>query len=153
RLDKADTHATLAADTQAALRDVLAKLQERARLPEMSRRFRVLTIPDTVYVNYSGRNTRSEMTLKQVNDNEYEGQFPDLKENITSTARGEDSYPREKAIIVVPPPSLVALTRDEYHPAYLYYRGRPELLKGKKQVRRNLPVSLFGGDVSPIDLP
>jgi hypothetical protein len=153
RLDKSDTHATLAADTQEALRNVLYKLQDRARLPEMSRRFRVLTIPDTVYVNYSGRNTRSEMTLKQVNDNEYEGQFPDLKENITFTARGEDYYTREKAIIVVPPPSLVALTRDEYHPAYLYYRGRPELLKGKTQVRRNLPVSLFGGDVSNIDLP
>jgi hypothetical protein len=155
RLDKPDTHATLDADTQAALRDLMEKLQDRARLPEMSRRFRMLTIPDTVYINYSGGNTRSEMTLKQINDNEYEGQFPDLKENTTFTARGEDYYTPKKRIIVVPPPSLVALTRDEYHPAYLYYRsnGKPEEIRGKKQLRRNLPVSLFGGDVSNIDLP
>jgi hypothetical protein len=153
RLEKPETHATLPADTHTALRDLLEQLQVRSRLPEMSRRFRVLVIPDTVYVNYDGGNTRSEMTLKQINDNEFEGQFPDLKENINFWARGEDYETHKKKIIVVPPPSLVALTRDEYHPAYLYYRARPELLRGKKQVRRDLPVSLFGGDVSNIDLP
>jgi hypothetical protein len=155
RLDKPETHATLADETHKALRDVLDTLEVRATLPEMSRRFRVLTIPDTVYVNYNGDNTRSEMTLKPITNNEFEGQFPELNKDkrITFTARGEDYYTREKIIRVVPPPSLVKLLRDEYHPAYLYYRGRPEVLKGKKQVRRNLPVSLFGGDVSNIDLP
>lgn len=153
RLGKPDTHQNMDADTKIALRNALAQLEERAKLASMSRRFRMLTIPDTVYVNYSGGNMRSEMTLKQLTDNEYEGQFPDLKETVTFRARGEDYYTPSKRIIVVPPPSLISLTRDEYHPAYLYYRGKPEELRGKKQVRRNLPVSLFGGDVSRIDVP
>jgi hypothetical protein len=156
RLDKPDTHATLAADTKSTLRDILDALQERSRLPEMSRRFRVLTIPDTVYVNYKSENTRSEMTLKQVTNNEFEGQFPELskEKKVTFYARGEDYYTKDKIIHVVPPPSLVKLLRDEYHPAYLYYRGRPEVLRGKKQLRkRDDPASLFGGDVSNIDLP
>jgi hypothetical protein len=153
RLNKPATHATLDPRAQSTLRDLLAKLEERAKLPAMSRRFRMLTIPDIVYVNYSGGITRSEMTLKPINDNEYEGQFPDLKESITFRARGEDYYTPTKRVVVVPPPSLISLIRDEYHPAYLYYRGKPEDLRGKKQVRRNLPVSLFGGDVSNIDLP
>jgi hypothetical protein len=93
------------------------------------------------------------MTLKQINDNEYEGQFPDLKETVTFRARGEDYYTANKKIIVVPPPSLIKLTRDQYEPAYLYYRGKADELRGRKQVRRNLDVSLFGGDVSRIDLP
>src|SRR5262249_26284441 len=153
RLNNPATHATLDPLTQRALRDLLEKLEERAKLPAMSRRIRMLVIPDMVYVNYSGGITRSEMTLKPINDNEYEGQFPDLKESITFRARGEDYYTPAKRVIVVPPPSLISLIRDEYHPAYLYYRGKPDDLRGKKQARRNLAVSLFGGDVSNIDLP
>src|SRR5207244_5611448 len=93
------------------------------------------------------------MTLKRVNDNEYEGQFPDLKKTVTFRARGEDYYTPLKKIIVVLPPSIAHLVRDQYEPAYLYYRAKAEELRGKKQVRRNLDVSLYGGDVSRIDLP
>jgi hypothetical protein len=153
RLSKPETHKVIDPDTTVALRDVLAKLEERSKMPRLSRTFRMLTIPDTVYVNYWGSNTRSEMTLKQLNDNEYEGTFPDLKDSITLRARGEDYYTPSKRIIVVPPPSLVGLSVDEYQPAYLYYRATPEHLRGKKQLRINPTVSLFGGDVSRIDVP
>jgi hypothetical protein len=153
RLDKPETQKSINPNTDIALRDLLATLEQRSKLASMSRRFRMLTLPSTVYVNYWGGNTRSEMTLKQINDNEYEGQFPDLKETVTFRARGEDYYTANKKIIVVPPPSLIHLTRDQYEPAYLYYRGKPDVLRGRKQVRRNLDVSLFGGDVSRIELP
>jgi hypothetical protein len=153
RLGKTETHQTLPAETLVTLRDVLARLENRVKLPSLSRKLRRLTIPETVYVNYWGPTTRSEMTLQRLNENEYEGQFPDLKESVTFRARGEDYYTPNKKILVVPPPSLVRLVRDEYQPAYLYYRGKPEFLRGKKQVRRNLTVSLYGGDTSRIDLP
>src|SRR5262249_2237011 len=109
RLGKADTHKSMDADTKDVLRDTLAHVGVPSTDPKMSRRFRMLTIPDTVYVNYWGGNNRSEMTLKQLTDNEYEGQFPDLKETVTFRARGEDYYTPTKRIIVVPPPTIISL--------------------------------------------
>src|SRR5207245_11702370 len=58
--------------------------------------------------------------------------------------------------IVVPPPTTVRRVRDEDQPAYLYHRipagGTRADLKGKKQKRHDLEVSLTG-DTSRFEVP
>jgi hypothetical protein len=161
RLDKAETHAVIPAETKDALRGVLERLEERVKSSSMSRKVRMLTIPEMVFVNYQGNETRSEMPLQQLADNEYEAQFPALNESVTFRARAEDYYSAEKRVKVVPPPNLYELERDEYVPAYLFYRGREEDvdgklvndLKGRKQFLQGLPVSVHGGEMVRIDVP
>jgi hypothetical protein len=161
RLEKGETHKTLPAETKDALRNVLEQLEERVKTSSMSRKVRMLTIPDTVYVNYSGEETRNEMPLTPLIDNEYEARFPDLKESITFRARGEDYVSGEKRVTVVPPPNLEAMERDEYVPAYIFYRGKwtegPDGkqvndLTGRKQKIQGLTVSLHGGEMARIDV-
>jgi hypothetical protein len=151
-LDRPEAHATLDADTWLALRDVFAQLHARAASPRLARRFRELTIPDAVVVYYQGQTVRSEQTLKKQADNEYSGTLSDLKESVRFTANGEDYYTPYKRITIVPPPSLVELTRDEEQPAYLYHRATPDRLRGKKQLFHDQPVSL-SGSASHIDVP
>src|SRR5208282_5217975 len=84
------------------------------------------------------------------------GVLTDLRESVRFTANGEDYYTPYKTIIVVPPPSLVELTRDEDQPAYLYHRpplgGQPKDLRGKKQEFLGVPISL-SGNASRIEIP
>ena len=47
------------ARTKDALRDALTQLEERAAFTEMSRRLRMLDIPETVYVVYAARAART----------------------------------------------------------------------------------------------
>jgi hypothetical protein len=156
RLDNSETQPVFDADTQLALRDILARLHARAESPEMARRVRELTIPEKVLVYYRGETIRSEQTLKKQTDNQYSGVLSDLKESVRFTANGEDYYTPYRTITIVPPPSLVELIRDEERPAYLYQRpaaaGGPEALRGKKQQLKDLPVSL-SGSASRFDVP
>ena len=91
----------------------------------------------------------------ELSDNEYSGVLSDLKESVRFTANGEDYYTPYKTITLVPPPGLIELTCDEERPAYLYHRrpagSSPADLKGKKEVFKDLPVSL-ASTVSSIDV-
>lgn len=154
RLEKQEVRTELPADTLLGIENVLDKLRARAAEPAMRRTLRMLKIPATVVVSYRGANTSGQMPFDRRGDNEYSGSFSDLKESIRFHVRGEDYYTRTLRITVVPTPSLVELTVDELLPAYMFYRvagGKPEQLKGKKQVRRGRQVSLYGGDTSRID--
>jgi hypothetical protein len=156
-LDKTETHKTLAADAQEGMRDVLEKLDVRANDPAMSRVLRKLIIPEEVLLIYKGNTTSSQTTMQKLADNEYTGQFGDLKETVTFTVQGLDYYTASRKILVVEPPVLETLTREEERPAYLYYRQKrddsPEDLSGKKQLFESAQVSLQGGEVSPIEVP
>lgn len=140
-------------------RDLIAALDEletQSTSASMSRRLRKLDVPDEVYVISKGASSSNEQTLKKQGDNEYAGNLADLKESIRFTIRGEDYYTPYRRIIVVPPPEVVELTRDEAQPAYLFYRlprgTEAEELRGKKQLLRDVPVSLTG-DTSRFEVP
>ncbi len=79
-LDKTETHKTLAAETQEGMRNVLDQLDGRGTDPAMSRTLRKLTIPEEVLLVYKGNTTNSQTTMQRLADNEYTGQFGDLKE-------------------------------------------------------------------------
>jgi hypothetical protein len=156
QLDKAETKDALDADLVVSLRNTFERLEERAALPRLHRRLRKLVIPDQVVVLYKGETIRSEQTLQQRDDHEFSGVLSDLRESVRFTVRGEDYYTAYNRITVVPPPTLVELSRDEDRPAYLYHRipagGEAKDLRGLKQQFRNLPVSL-SGSTSRIDVP
>jgi len=155
-LEKSDASGSLPAEASAGLREVFGQLQERADDPGMARRLRLLQIPNQVMIYYRGETIRSEQTLKKQADNQYSGVLTDLRESVRFTANGEDYYTPYKKITVVPPPSLIELTRDDEQPAYLYHRpplgGQPSDLRGLKQQFQDSPVSL-SGNASRIEVP
>ncbi len=138
------------------LDNVLEQLVESARLGRMSRKLRKLHIPDDVQVLYKGASSSNEQTLKKQGDNEYSGTLAELRESIRFTCRGEDYYTPAKRIVVVPPPEITELSRDEFQPAYLFYRipkgTEVAALRGKRQKVSDLPVSLTG-DTSRFEVP
>jgi hypothetical protein len=156
-LDKSETHKTLPPETQEGMRNVLAQLDDRTNDPALNRTLRKLTIPEEALLIYKGATTDSQTTMQRLADNEYTGQFGDLKETVTFTVQGLDYYTPPRKVVVVDPPLLEQLLRQEERPAYLYYRlGReddPAELSGKKQHLEPSQVSLQGGEVSRIDVP
>lgn len=136
--------------------EVLERLADQAATTGMSRRLRKLIIPQQVTVYAKGVSSKNEQMLVKQGENEFTGALSDLKESIRFTVRGEDYYTPSRRIIVVPPPTIVRLVRDEDQPAYLYHRipagGKTADLKGKKQKRRDLEVSLTG-DTSRFEVP
>jgi hypothetical protein len=155
-LDKPETQTTLDADALLGFRNFLSRLDERASAPGMARILRKLEIPKAVTVYYQGATVKSEQTLKRQADYLYSGVLSDLRESVHFTARGEDYYTPYKYITLVPPPGLAALTVNQEVPAYLYHRppagGNAADLKGKKQIFRDVAVSL-SGSTSRIDVP
>jgi hypothetical protein len=148
QLDKPEVINALEGETVERLRGVLFQLHDRAASRQMSRRLRQLDIPETVEVLYRGATIRSEQTLPPGINHEYSGTVSNLRESLRFTVRGEDYYTLSKRIVVVPPPTLVELTVVEAQPAYLHQRvpsdGKPEDLRGKKQMFSSRPVSLTG---------
>jgi hypothetical protein len=157
KLDKPETHRTLAPEVQEAMRNVLEQLETRTADPDLSHRLRKLQVPEVATLYYRGNTTSSQTTLQKLADNEYTGQFGDLKETVHFNVQGLDYYTATRQIVVVEPPVLESLTREEERPAYLYYRlnrgDNPDELSGKKQQFETANVSLQGGEVSRIDVP
>ena len=105
-LAKSETHKTLAAETKAGMREVLDQLDIRAADPALSRKLRKLTIPEEALLIYKGNNTNSQTTMQRLADNEYTGQFGDLKETVTFSVQGLDYYTTPRKVVVVDPPVL-----------------------------------------------
>jgi hypothetical protein len=163
RLDRPETHQNLAAAAESSLREALSRIDARAADPHMSRTLRKLKIPETVYLLTRGVTTTGRTTLERVADNEFSGQFGELKEpselpwSFTFTVQGEDYFTAPRSLTVVAPPALMKLESHERRPAYLYYRvsrGRLDALRGQKQAFEPRDVlDRSGNDVSRIEVP
>ncbi len=152
-LNRPESQDTIDQETNEKLRDLFARLEQRAADPAMRRSLRKLTVPTEIKVRYRGVHDGGELTLQPQGDNEYKGQFPDLKDKVTFTAKGEDYETARYTITVVPPPMLVELSADEEQPAYMHYRvsgDDPGALRGLKQTLVARPVSV-SGDTSRIE--
>jgi hypothetical protein len=163
QLDRPQTHDTLSADAQKQLRDALAQVEAKADDASLRRTFRRLRIPPAVYLLTRGNTTSGRTTLERVADNEFSGQFGELKEagelpwSFSFTVQGEDYYTAPRSLTVVAPPALYKLESYEQRPAYLYYRveaGKLGALRGRKQSFEPRDVlDRSGNDVSRIEIP
>jgi hypothetical protein len=137
--------------------DVLDRLDQAAASRRFRDTLRKVVIPDTVFAISRGATSYNTITMRKTGDNEYAGEFTDLKESVRFTVRGEDYYTPYKKITVVPPPTLTGLVRDEYRPAYLYYRVPADStaadLKTRKQAFLGGVSSVSGGDTTRIQVP
>jgi hypothetical protein len=136
RADK--EHADLDANTLKVVRDTMAQLTMQAGRVALHRHLRQLELPESVSVEYDGEKRSSgEIMLAQDTDNEFSGNFTDLKESLKFRAVARDFRTLPRRITVVPPPAFAELYKEESQPAYLYQRppigGTLEDLKGLKQ--------------------
>jgi hypothetical protein len=150
----------------AAMRDTLDRLDDRIAENTMRRTVRKMTIPATVTVTVKGPSANSTTTLSKLANNEYTGQFGELKDKSPEKewafayyASGEDFATAYRYLTLVPPPSLMKVYREDLRPAYLYYHAGEgtdvpvAVIKGKKQPVERGEVSLMGGAEVPIDCP
>ncbi len=141
----------------ADLNAVLVKVDARAAKPSMSRTMRKLIVPDIIYLKCTGDKTYLRNEMRKTQDNEYTGNFGDLKESVVFTVQGEDYYTPRRFITLVPAPSLIALGVQESRPAYLFYRPDDKIsladLRGKKQPFDERDVLQAGSETSRIDVP
>ncbi len=148
------------------MRKTIDRLDGRLADSSMRRKVRKLIVPSKVTVTVKGRAATSTLTLDSMPDNEYTGQFGELKEkNLKDAwtfkyyASGEDYSTANRKITIVPPPTLQELFREDEQPAYLFYRwGNPsnataEDIKGKRQPLARRTVSLMGGEIVTLDCP
>jgi hypothetical protein len=138
------------------VRDAIDRLDVKLADRQMRRNVRKLKIPSVVtLVFWSNRYTNSNPMHRQAN-NEFTGNFGELKDSVTFTVRGEDYNTPSRTITVVDRPRLERLESEEERPAYLYYRpakdGSPADLRGKRQLFEGVPMSV-SGEVTTIDVP
>ena len=135
----------------------LDRVDARAALPDMSRTMRKLIVPDKIHLKCTGDKTYMYNELNKTQDNEYVGNFGELKESVSFTVQAEDYYTPRRYITLVPPPTLVGLGVQESKPAYLFYRPYDDVtlayLRGKKQPFEERDVLQAGSETSRIDVP
>jgi hypothetical protein len=136
---------------------VLQRVNGRAALPEMSRTMRRLDVPDIIYLKCTGDKTFLRNELHKQQDNEYTGNFGELKESVVFTVQADDYYTPRRYVTLVPAPTLIGLDVEEERPAYLYYRPTAaatlSFLRGKKQPFQTHDVLQAGSETSRIDVP
>jgi hypothetical protein len=137
------------------LREALDRVDARAAERAMNRTLRKLIVPETVLLTFKSRSSTSQNMLQRVADNEYTGNFGELKETVSFTVRGEDYITPRRTITVVELPRLEKLDSEEKRPAYLYYRpeeGKGKQLRGKLQPFEPIAQSV-SGDTTSMDVP
>src|SRR6185312_5847269 len=129
-------------------------LTETAASPSMERTLRKLEIPEKIVLVYSGATKSGDVTLAPLKNREFESRLSDLKESVRFVVRAEDFRTPSKAIVLVPPPAFVSLTRTDFQPAYLHHTP-PDFdyasLRGLRQRIADKPLTLTG-DVTRIDV-
>jgi hypothetical protein len=144
------------------LRQALARIDERVSDPALSRKVRKLIVPETLTLVYKGQNVTNTVPLNRTANNEFTGNFNELKESVTFTVRGEDYSTARRTITAVELPRLDRMVTDEERPAYLYYRpdrdGKDGSvsasdLRGKRQRFEGRSISVSGGEASTIEVP
>jgi hypothetical protein len=138
------------------IRDAVDRLDVKLADREMRRNVRKLKVPDVVTLVFKSNRLTNTNPMTRVADNEYTGNFGELKESVSFTVRGEDYITPRRTITVVDRPRLERLESEEERPAYLYYRpakdGSPADLRGKRQLFAGVPMSV-SGDVTTIEVP
>jgi hypothetical protein len=138
------------------IRDAVDRLDARLTGREMRRSVRKLKVPDKVTLVFKSNRLTNTNSMTAVANNEFTGNFGELKESVTFTVRGEDYITPRRTITVVDRPRLEKLESEEERPAYLYYRpakdGSPSDLRGKRQLFAAVPMSV-SGDGTTIDVP
>ncbi len=112
---------TLGLEKYQELQKVFDRLEEMADDPAMERKLRRLDKPAEVTFKYTGLKTAGDGVLKPEGDNLYAGDVTGLREDVLFTVRAEDFKTPQRGITLIPPPTLLSLTRVEYQPAYLHY--------------------------------
>ena len=126
-------------DRLALVSATLDQVDALAAKPSMSRTMRKLIVPDVIYLKCTGDKTYMRNELRKSQDNEYTGNFGDLKESVVYTVQAEDYYTPRRYITLVPPPSLVGLGVQEDRPAYLFYRPNDATDVGRSCAARSRP--------------
>ena len=125
-----------------------AGLEQLAASPRMSRSLRKLVIPADVTLHYTGTKTGGTVSLTREPSGDFTGEVAGLKESVRFTVRGEDFATAPRRITLVPPPTLVKLTRTEREPAYLSHPapadGTFADLSGLRQLLAEKNLSLTG---------
>ncbi|MBA4189633.1 MAG: hypothetical protein C0467_16735 [Planctomycetaceae bacterium] len=103
------------------LRQVFDRLEDIAASPSSGRTLRKLDKPTEVKFKYIGVQTAGDGELKSEGNQEFAGDVTGLKEDVLFTVRAEDFRTPEHNITLIPPPTLMGLTKEEYQPAYLHY--------------------------------
>ncbi len=138
------------------VRDAMDRLNERLTDRALHRSVRKLIIPSEVSLVFKSNRTTNTHTMTREANNEFTGNFGELKESVTYTVRGEDYITSRRSIDVVDRPGLEKLESEEERPAYLYYRpakdGSPADLRGKRQLFVAMPMSI-SGEATTIDVP
>jgi hypothetical protein len=153
--DQREDRRTLKPGAAERIEAIFDRVRTLAAQPSQRRRLRELIVPKHVVLDYWGPLLEERPTLDLQEDNEYRYDFAGLKESIHFTVRGEDFVTLPRRITLVPPPTLVKLTRLEERPLYLYERapvdGSSADLKLKKKRFDDLPPVLVTGETSRID--
>jgi hypothetical protein len=142
-----------------ALQAAFDRLEELANDPAKGRLLRHLEAPESVSFDYVGARTSGGGPLNSEGKGEYSGEISGLREDVSFVIKAEDYRTPPRAITLIPPPSLIKLSRVERQPVYLHYApplvpnpDRPNemmqlgfsSLKGKLQLMPEEKLSLTG---------
>jgi hypothetical protein len=113
----------LAYGQETAVQELIAKLDGRANELWNSRTIRKLVVPSELTMRYEAMQSKARMvqTLNRDATGKYSNDVNGLAESVRFTVSAEDFSTVRRQITLVPPPTLVALYRDEYQPAYLHH--------------------------------
>ncbi|MBM4069997.1 MAG: hypothetical protein FJ271_13750 [Planctomycetes bacterium] len=150
-------------EAQKALDDVFARIEELAGDVTMERKIRKLALPkfasedpaEQIVFYYWGKNTKITTGPDRSGaSNSFIFGLGDLKESVEFTIQALDYSTPVLKIQLVPPPGVTSVHVDKEEPAYLFYRlqGDQRPLKGKKQIFKNVPVSVTG-EASIVQIP
>ena len=121
----------------------------------MGRTLRELTLPKVVRLVYKGKDTTKRLELKKSSgEYVYSETMKGLEADKTRYwAVAEDFETDTRELTLLPPPQMVELLCEQYHPAYLYYRPASEDgkdLAGHKQRMEPQDFSSTSGKVTTI---
>lgn len=143
-------------DHLAGLRESLDGVEAKATDRDMRRTVRRLRVPNTAKLYFFGKKTSTEVDMTRVPNNEFTGEFRNLKETVSYFVVGRDYVTPLRRLIVVEKPRLEKLESEEERPAYLYYRPtdpwKPSEMRGRRQKFAPIPVSL-SGQATTIEVP
>ena len=145
------------ADSLNALEEIVAKLNELAESPGMTRTLRKLAIPEEIAVSFRGEASSFSDNRRAEAGNKYTVSLKDLKDSnrFRLRVRGDDYYTQPKKIALVAAPAPAKISIDKEEPAYIYHRLRgidQMALKGERHITKNLALSTTG-DSNTIEVP